>query len=446
MTTRAMQHFSFRCLREMARERSVLLLLTRSGDGASDDIRITLLEQLLEEPTAGPMTAERAALIALYLNLLLEDGLTDHARAFFDSLLAADLKAFWAAYAALDFEAYRRTRESNEGELVLNLTAAYTVAGREADARALLARSSALLRSDADDPNYDHALAGLLAEALEPRIERHALYDYMIVGRALDEAAIADLAEERRPSALGWLWAARSSTPAARTIAHRLVTIAGYPEMADYLEDRDDLRFHRYEATLENETTAELRAALGAALGPQFAARNAEVRESIRSALGRDNPPRHELSSATVGERAPPVVAPFGLVEKPVPSAYRRKPGVAAVASELPAGVALPVEPYQAARVARGEGDDWYVVYASHALDPVGEVSRGGYWLARSQDGGKTWAAAWYLGLQEYFPYVVAPDSLLPIAASREDPVGSPCSRARYAFDHVPAGIARHEG
>jgi hypothetical protein len=110
-------------------------------------------------------------------------------------------------------------------------------------------------------------------------------------------------------------------------------------------------------------------------------------------------------------------VAPFEFVEKPVPDAHRRELGGAPVPLELPPGAALPVEPYQAARVARGEGDDWYVVYASHALDPVGEVSRGGYWLARSQDAGRTWAAPWYLGLQEYFPYVVAPDSRLPIAA-----------------------------
>jgi len=392
---------------------SVLLLLPRAGDGVSDDIRIAVLERLLEQRPAGSMTAEQASRVALYLNLLIEDGLADRARAFLDSLPAADVAAFWAAYHALGSESYARTRDRNEFELVLNLTAAYMVADREPEARALLGRLSSAPKDDLLDPSGDEALASLLAEALEPRIENRALYDYMIVGRVLDEATITELAEERRlSSTLGWLWAARASAPAARTVAQRLVTIAGYPDMVDYLAGED---FRRYEATSENETTAELRSALGAALGPQFAERNAEIRESIRSALGIDNLRARELARRTARAGAQPAVAPFELAEKPVPESYRKALGRAAVLSELPPGAALPVEPYQAARVAHGEGDDWYVVYTSHALDPVGEVSNGGYWLARSQDGGKTWAAPWYLGLQEYFPYVVRPDSRLPI-------------------------------
>lgn len=55
------------------------------------------------------------------------------------------------------------------------------------------------------------------------------------------------------------------------------------------------------------------------------------------------------------------------------------------------------------------------VVGMSQALDPVGEVSPGGYWVIRSHNRGQTWEKPLYLGLQVYRPYVVKPISALPM-------------------------------
>jgi hypothetical protein len=55
----------------------------------------------------------------------------------------------------------------------------------------------------------------------------------------------------------------------------------------------------------------------------------------------------------------------------------------------------------------------------SQDVDPVGEVSGGGYWLHLSDDKGRTWKPPLYLGLQQYFPYVVVPRSRLPLLKDR---------------------------
>jgi len=62
-------------------------------------------------------------------------------------------------------------------------------------------------------------------------------------------------------------------------------------------------------------------------------------------------------------------------------------------------------------------GGDIYVVCVSPAVDPGGEVSRGGYWLLRSRDDGKTWKDPLYLGFQDHGPYVVHETGRVPMHA-----------------------------
>ena len=52
-------------------------------------------------------------------------------------------------------------------------------------------------------------------------------------------------------------------------------------------------------------------------------------------------------------------------------------------------------------------GNNILAVCISPAVDPGGEVSRGGYWLLRSHDGGANWMTPAYLGFQDQNPYVV---------------------------------------
>ncbi len=55
------------------------------------------------------------------------------------------------------------------------------------------------------------------------------------------------------------------------------------------------------------------------------------------------------------------------------------------------------------------------VIYQSQDVDPVGEISPGGYWLIRSDNKGETWSQPYYLGLQVYQPYVISQFSNLPL-------------------------------
>jgi hypothetical protein len=61
------------------------------------------------------------------------------------------------------------------------------------------------------------------------------------------------------------------------------------------------------------------------------------------------------------------------------------------------------------------DGQRAIVISVSNAFDRGGEVGRGGYWVHLSQDGGRSWAKPLYTGLAAFFPYVVMPDSKLPM-------------------------------
>ncbi len=61
--------------------------------------------------------------------------------------------------------------------------------------------------------------------------------------------------------------------------------------------------------------------------------------------------------------------------------------------------------------------DDAVAIGASQDYDPVGEISRGAYWVIRSHDGGRTWGRPIYTGLRIQSPYVVRRLSNAPLLA-----------------------------
>ena len=62
-------------------------------------------------------------------------------------------------------------------------------------------------------------------------------------------------------------------------------------------------------------------------------------------------------------------------------------------------------------------GNEVAGIAISRALDPLGEVGLGAYWVIHSTDGGATWESPLYTGLRENAPYVVLPSSKLPLIA-----------------------------
>jgi hypothetical protein len=61
------------------------------------------------------------------------------------------------------------------------------------------------------------------------------------------------------------------------------------------------------------------------------------------------------------------------------------------------------------------EGRRIAAIVQSQALDPVGEISAGAYWVLLSDDGGATWGDPLYTGLRINQPYIVRPVSALPL-------------------------------
>jgi len=61
------------------------------------------------------------------------------------------------------------------------------------------------------------------------------------------------------------------------------------------------------------------------------------------------------------------------------------------------------------------DGSEVVGVAVSQALDPMGEVGRGAYWILHSRDGGNTWDEPLYTGLRENSPYLVMPASALSL-------------------------------
>ena len=107
---------------------------------------------------------------------------------------------------------------------------------------------------------------------------------------------------------------------------------------------------------------------------------------------------------------ARPRLVPFD--ERPlpegVPAGSRGKP-------EIPAGLAPPTG---LAMVRAERRDDLAVVVGvAQALDPVGEISSGAYWVARSTDGGASWTRL-YTGLRALQPYQVVERSALPLISA----------------------------
>lgn len=94
----------------------------------------------------------------------------------------------------------------------------------------------------------------------------------------------------------------------------------------------------------------------------------------------------------------------------PMPENLRTKRSGKEKPGKWPSGVAALPMGFFPVRLERGSPIT-VAVSLSQNLDPVGEVSEGGYWIHLSRDNGTTWSEPLYTGLLDLFPYVVAPTS-----------------------------------
>ena len=155
------------------------------------------------------------------------------------------------------------------------------------------------------------------------------------------------------------------------------------------------------QASMKTAESADVEAALERLI-PDFA----QVRASILGVPAASTLPAAKRASAsrpTIAAKTP------DFAEKPVPEPYSgaATPIVLKGLASLPGG-------FELVRVER-LGLRVVAISVSQNYDPTGEVSRGGYWVHVSEDGGKHWDRPLYTGLADRFPYVVKPASRLPL-------------------------------
>jgi hypothetical protein len=106
---------------------------------------------------------------------------------------------------------------------------------------------------------------------------------------------------------------------------------------------------------------------------------------------------------------APFAESPLPCCIKPVTRAGRDEAAEESEDAARFAGFSFP-DGFAPVRAER-QKDEAVAIGVAQDYDPVGEISRGAYWVIRSHDGGKTWGRRLYTGLRVEAPYVVQPAS-----------------------------------
>jgi hypothetical protein len=131
------------------------------------------------------------------------------------------------------------------------------------------------------------------------------------------------------------------------------------------------------------------------------------------------------------------------------PAYFRERPLAEALPAEA-GGSELPDMPsadFRAVRTSFSEGE-WTAIFISRAIDPGGEVSAGGYWITRTENGGASWGEEYYLGLQPNFPYVVVSDSDIPLVTDGHLQIEveiQEIDRSTITFPPIGMRLAREE-
>lgn len=332
------------------------------GDAALLPSYDAALGQLLAKATPAK-TAQAVDVANAKLSVLLGAGLAPQAVSAFQAL-PETVREGVISRETPERAKYGRT-EMNEGgpQLALNLGAAFLLTGDREMAASLFYRAVGRTRETAQ--RHEDNRPGLLEAALKP--ERDP-FEVLIFG------------------ASGPLW-----TQVA------LVAARDYPEFTARLVGTD-ARERRYSREDDDPVEGRRVHAATQAFDAQVAALSDELRKKAES----DTAPAPAPDALSAKLRQ--------LLDAPARRPCTERP----VRPEAAKGwTSLPAEASGFFSLAAAKKDrDAVAVYASQRLDPTGEVSRGGYWFARSLDGGAKWSRPTYLGLREMRPYQLSADAL----------------------------------
>ncbi len=374
--------------------------------------QLAYLDQLFDQLSADQQVSQSGLLITLLrIRVALNIGISDRALLLFDQLNETQRQEMWerASVSHLGASESQRSREQVH-RLMVDLAAASIRAGNlpqgqrllsqadriaiftEADARDAAAAAAQQvypsLRERISLPGHER-IAFFLREYMAPTLSSAEVYDVFITGSVGPGLVAGDRFHEFGSTA-GWLWTLPRGTRDTQELAVQYLEDQGQGEMASYARG----------LTLNGQSRRELALEL-------TSSRFAVALTTLGLPQDQRTPPttshRVRAERLTVFEEAP------------MPQQYHsgggsrdHRPGMP------PEGLSYPVEPWQIVRW-DVEGESVRLIYQSTELDPAGEISGGGYWFAESRDGGASWEVPVYLGLQQYFPYVVLPHSPLPL-------------------------------
>ena len=342
-----------------------------------------------------------------YLSLLIDAGLDARARAFGDSLDPAILEqvlrdGFPVLRAQADGLGFTLSSTRADGQLRLHYAGALALDGRFSEADAMLARVPGI---DAARTSFDCLWKAPITA--QPRYNRCpgndnlygsdiVILDHFLHHRGEDAYPIAEV-----------FFSSMGGGGSGDGVSVKLrCKVMDEPEKPGSC---DDMRGNRTLFQSYSNDPAEI-AAEAAALHAARLPGQAEAEAGFVAEFGPADVPTIAERAASFSDRPPVEPETPAFAKRPIPTAYL---GSGAAAPWLKGFAPLP-KGFAPVRIGR-DGNRVAVISVSQNYDPVGELSAGGYWVHLSADGGKSWHTPLYTGLAENFPYVVLPNSALPL-------------------------------
>jgi hypothetical protein len=292
----------------------------------------------------------------------------------------------------------------------LDLAAAYVLEGMFDQARPVLdSFPDKLKKLPADD---DRSSSPEAATARRIALQWRLLHETLDPGKSdafdllVDVLAGDQLGYDDRDPIASVLW---------QKVFARYAKREGYPVIGGYVLRRSSNYFGYVLDPKESHEPAERVAA--AAQNDEVTREIARLEEGAPDAAGTPGCGADRVGGTIVRLLEAPRIVPF----REVPLAPSFKPmGLTreqeeARSEELLKAFSFP-EKFAPVRAER-QGNEAVAIGASQDYDPVGELSRGAYWVIRSHDGGRTWGKPIYTGLRIQSPYVVRRLSNAPLLA-----------------------------
>jgi len=388
------------------------LIFLRAYNGAAyespswDGGLLALIEALLERPNLDSET--RALLSFAQISLELRVGLEDAAIASY-RLLPSTI----TNYAPPKDPPEKKYREeqltTNFIEFKIDLAAAFLQEGRVSSASRHLDEAKAGIGGEEALRGRIATRLAIMDELLSQKINKDQVFDYFVYGY-LPGTKPPKLERTDMHGTNGWLFEAEDCAPAFRNVTSAYLRRRGFDGMANYLDDR---RLY-YRSGRKDELIDTLFPLLPAA----FASRKEYWRGRVDYAWNKHEARKSSSDSGLISEANRPLTPPQHFVEAALPEKLQTKEGDPDFSkrneSDVPPEFEAPVSEWQIVRYAEENGER-QLIFISSALDAPGEIPAYGYWFQQTRENGAAWDEPIYLGLIQYFPYVVIARSKMPL-------------------------------